>query len=238
LEEDVAMWESLGIAHVGLMAPKLEAAGWEAAARLIGRKRFQVSTVAGDVATVPQSLDFAAATGAGSVYFQSGPAVGLAWDDAADEFCRALAPLAAGASRQGVRLAVEPTNPLRLDRSFVFTLRDAIDLARAAGIGVVFDIFSCWYERGVADLIRNNIDLVALVQFCDFVVGTFDVPNRVVAGDGDVPLERLFALVLDAGYEGPFDLEVLGPRIEEEGYASAVRRSVEHASGILERLGA
>ena len=45
-------------------------------------------------------------------------------------------------------------------------------------------------------------------------------------------------LVIDAGYEGPFDLEILGPRIEEEGYRTPIVRSVERASEMLERLGA
>ena len=45
-------------------------------------------------------------------------------------------------------------------------------------------------------------------------------------------------LVLDAGYHGPFDLEILGPRIEEEGYRAPIGRSVERASEMLARLGA
>ena len=60
----------------------------------------------------------------------------------------------------------------------------------------------------------------------------------MVPGDGDIPLERLVAMALDAGFEGAFDLEVMGPRIEEEGYPSAVRRAVERASELLDRLGA
>ena len=63
--------------------------------------------------------------------------------------------------------------------------------------------------------------------------------GRVIApGDGDIPLERLLTMVLDAGFEGSFDLEVMGPRVEEEGYHSSVRRSVERASELLERVGA
>jgi sugar phosphate isomerase/epimerase len=87
------------------------------------------------------------------------------------------------------------------------------------------------------ELVRKNVDAVALVQICDYVLGTFDTPNRAVPGDGDIPLTRLMSMVLEAGYDGPFDLEILGPRIETEGYASAIRRSVDRASAILEELG-
>ena len=68
------------------------------------------------------------------------------------------------------------------------------------------------------------------MQICDYKLGTFDMPNRCAIGDGDIPVERLMATVLDAGYEGPFDLEILGPRIEEEGYRAPIARSVERAA--------
>jgi len=45
-------------------------------------------------------------------------------------------------------------------------------------------------------------------------------------------------MVLEAGFEGMFDLELMGPRIEAEGYASVVRRAVDRSSELLERLGA
>jgi sugar phosphate isomerase/epimerase len=79
---------------------------------------------------------------------------------------------------------------------------------------------------------------VGVVQLSDYVIGTAETGNRAVPGDGDVPLERLISMVLDAGYEGAFDLEVMGPRVEAEGYASAVGRAVKRASELLEKLGA
>jgi sugar phosphate isomerase/epimerase len=102
---------------------------------------------------------------------------------------------------------------------------------------VVVDFYSCWYERNLEELVRQNIDLVALVQIGDYRLGTFDIPNRCALGDGDIPAERLFGLLLDAGYAGPFDLEILGPEIEQEGYPAPIVRSVERASEILDRLG-
>ena len=133
-------------------------------------------------------------------------------------------------------LAVEPTNPLRSDVSFVYSLRDALHLARAAQIDVVLDFYSCWYERELEQFVRDNLESLALVQICDYAIGTFDTPNRSVIGDGDIPVERLVQMLLDTGYRGAFDVEILGPKIEAEGYAHAIRRSVAHASEILDRL--
>jgi len=162
----------------------------------------------------------------------------MPWEEAAQRFCAELAPLVERGRELGLRLALEPTNPLRTDVSFVHCVRDAVDLARTAGMGVVVDLYSCWYERGLDDLVRKNIDVVALVQVCDYRLGTYDMPNRGAVGDGDIPVERLLGLVLDAGYDGPFDIEILGPRIEAEGYRAPIARSVERVSGMLARLGA
>jgi sugar phosphate isomerase/epimerase len=172
------------------------------------------------------------------VYVCTGAAGSLSWDEAADSFAELVAPAVARGAELGVPLLVEPPNPLRVDISFVFWQRDAMDLARRAGTLVMFDLQSCWYERGLEAVVRENVDLVGLTQISDYVIGTTRTGDRAVPGDGDVPLERLVAMVLDAGFEGAFDLEVMGPRVEEEGYPSAVRRSVDQATALLTRLGA
>jgi sugar phosphate isomerase/epimerase len=237
LDDDIALWRALGLDHVGLISPKLEAVGWDTARDRVTGAGLRVSNLSVEEHVVEESLRFAASVGAGSVYLTSGGAGPLEWDEAAAAFCARLAPHVALADELGVRLAVEPTNPLRADISFVFCMRDGFDLARAAGIGAVLDSCSCWYERDLEGLVRKNLDVLALVQISDFALEIHDTPNRSVIGDGDVPLERLLAMLLDAGYEGSFDIEILGPRIEQEGYASAIARSVERASELLDRLG-
>ena len=105
------------------------------------------------------------------------------------------------------------------------TLRDAIDLARRLDIHVCMEINACWAERDLARTIADGIDRIGIVQVSDFSIGTLSTPNRLVPGDGDIPLRRIIEQVLDAGYEGVFDLELVGPKIEEEGYRSAIARS-------------
>ena len=63
---------------------------------------------------------------------------------------------------------------------------------------------------------------------------------RVVAviGDGAIPIKRICEWILKAGYQGPFDLELLGPRIDKEGRIAAVARSARNLGDILDSLGA
>jgi sugar phosphate isomerase/epimerase len=238
LHEDIALWADLGVDNVGLISPKLEAVGWDAARRAVGDAGLLVSSMSCYKDGIAPSLEFSAAVGSGVLYIVTGSAGSTPWEEAAEMFCEEVAPLVARGKELGVRLALEPTNPLRTDVSFVHCVCDAIDLARMADMGIVVDFYSSWYERGLEEFVRKNIDLVALVQMCDYKLGTFDMPNRCAVGDGDIPVERLLGLLLDAGYKGPFDLEILGPRIEEEGYRAPIARSVGRATEMLDRLAA
>jgi sugar phosphate isomerase/epimerase len=249
------MWADLGVEHVALILPKIQEVGWDAAREMVRAAGLRVSTIFGptyrrldadrslgwwdeDQQGTVHTVEFAASIGAQSVYVCSGAAPTLDWDEAAAAFCELVAPAVARGEELGVPLLLEPTNPLRVDISFVFWQRDAMDLARQAGTKVMLDLQSCWYERGLEEVVGKNIDLVGLTQISDYVIGTTRTGDRAVPGDGNIPLERLLTLVVDAGFRGSFDLEVMGPRVEEEGYPSAVRRSVERATELLDRVGA
>ena len=177
LEDDIALWRDLGIDHVALILPKLEAAGWAEAQALVSDAGLHVSTIFGptyrpldadpalgwraeDQAGTVQTLEFASEIGAGSVYICTGAATTMTWDQAADAFCEFLAPSVALADSLGVPLLLEPTNPMRIDVSFVFWQRDAMDLARQAGTKVMLDFQSSWYERDLRGVVRDNIDLI------------------------------------------------------------------------------
>ena len=177
------------------------------------------------------AVDASRAVGSDCLVLTTGPAGPLTWDDAADRLAEFLAPVLAAAG--DLPVAIEHTNSLRVDVGFVHTLRDMVDLARQLGLGVLCEINACWAERGLDQTLADGIDIIDLVQVSDFIVGTHDTPNRVVPGDGDIPLQRVLGDVIAAGYQGVFDLELIGPRIEEEGYESAVRRAISILDGLL-----
>ncbi len=96
------------------------------------------------------------------------------------------------------------------------------------------ELNACWAERDLDETIRAGVDRIRLVQVSDFRVGTVASSQRLVPGDGDIPIARILGTVLDAGYPGVFDLELIGDAINAEGYDAAVPRAVD-ALGVAAR---
>ncbi|MDE2405848.1 MAG: sugar phosphate isomerase/epimerase [Sphingomonadales bacterium] len=184
------------------------------------------------------AIDAAAVLGCHHLYIVSGPRGRLDWEQAAERLAELLVPCRHHAVRQNVTLSIETANLLNADIHFTHTLDDTIRAAEIAGIGVTLDLGACWFEGDLRAKFRRAMPLVRLVQLNDYVPGDRSTPCRAVPGDGVVPLERLIADLLDGGYDGVFDLELTGPRIEAEGHRAAFQRAAENLSEILTRLGA
>lgn len=246
LDEDLAFWADTGIDHVGLSLRKLEAAGVAAAVDRIRTAGSRVSNVvelgwwdlaepgtwAAQQARLVAAVEVAATLG-GCLVLTTGPAVGLDWDDAVAALAAAVEPVQTRAAGLGVRLTVEPTSALRIDLSFCTTVRDGVDLARALGLGLCVELNSSFAERDLLATLASATDVLAHVQVSDFVVGSLSSPDRAVPGDGDIPLARLLPAIQGLGYTGAYEIEMVGPRIEAEGYASAITRAVAHVDAVL-----
>jgi sugar phosphate isomerase/epimerase len=167
------------------------------------------------------------------MYSTTGPIRSLTWDEAAERFVEAIAPVAEHARSVGVRLAIENTTTMRADLGFVHLLRDAVELARSARIAVCADLFVAWTDRDLRQELLLGVETFAMVQVADFVLGTMSTPNRAVPGDGDVPIARHLRWLTEAGYRGPVELELLGPRIEAEGPAAAAARALPVIAALL-----
>lgn len=252
LDQDLAFYAAEGVHTIGVALRKLEADGIDASVARLRDSGLRVANVIGigpfRLDQPPRwdaqrdrfrlAVDIASRLEAGCLVLTSGPAGGLPWEAAADALEEALTPVLPEARRRRVRVALEHTNSLRVDVGFVHSLRDAVDLANRLGIDVCMEVNACWAERGLHETIDAGANRLALVQVSDFSVGTLRTPDRAVPGDGDIPLHRILGQVLAAGYDGVFDLELVGPRIEEEGYERAVPRSIAALDALLSDLGA
>ncbi|HEV3452131.1 MAG TPA: sugar phosphate isomerase/epimerase [Acidimicrobiia bacterium] len=250
LDDDLAFYETAGITAVGASLAKLEVAGIEAGARRLLDAGLRVTNLIGvgpfvlsdrsqwgrQRDRVRRALDAAEAVRAECLILTTGPAGSLSWEDAAEALAAALGPLLDDARARQIPVGLEHTNSLRVDIGFVHTLRDALDLARRLGIGVCAELNACWAERGLGATIRDGVAEFRIVQVSDYAIGTLSTPNRLVPGDGDIPLDRIVGQLLAAGYRGVFDLELIGPRIDEEGYADASRRAISWLGDLLDTL--
>jgi len=252
-QQDVGFWKREGIGHVGLSVTKLRRSGWDESVACIKAAGLRVSSVGtvgyfpleepdrwtGPQRGVRKAQELAKGVDAGCTVVVSGSAGRLTWDDAATALGMALAPAVADSQLlSSPPLTLENTASQRVDYGFVHTLRDAADLAGSLGIGVCMEVNSCWAERGLDETIRRAVGAIHLVQVSDFASGSTLSPDRAIIGDGDIPFDRIIGDLLEAGYRGAFEIELMGPQIEQVGYETAILRSIEHLDALLSGLGA
>jgi sugar phosphate isomerase/epimerase len=239
LAQDLALYDRLGVGRAGLFVDKLEAAGPDAAVEQVGAAGLRVDHVfsrgipladrsawPGERTRLLEAVDMAVALGAPILTVTTGPAGPLPWEAAADACGEALGPVVVAAGRRGIRIALEQTLPIRPEIGFVHSFADTLVLARRLGAVAVLEANYAFAERGLAASLAGAGPLLGVVQISDLVPPSTVVPDRAVPGDGVIPLDRLIGQVGAAGYGGPFELELIGPRIEAEGYEAACRRAV------------
>ena len=249
-DQDLAAWASMGISHAGLLVFKL---GDDADARMerltaAGIRASTLITEQFDLAAPDTweatraahraAIDLVARHGGHSIYFTPGRTTGDRWREDLKRLGEAVAPTVAHARARGVLAAIEPS--LRTSVSFVNTLRDAIDVAEETGIGVIADFGNMWMERDFRETLARAMPHVALVQIGDVVIGSSRRPapgGRVHIGEGELPIRRMLQDVLDAGYTGVFDLEVVPADFSAGCDEASLRRGVAAASAMLEELG-
>ncbi|MBP6724009.1 MAG: sugar phosphate isomerase/epimerase [Halioglobus sp.] len=253
--EQASFWRSLAADRISLVGPQLDAEGIENARAALATGSYRLETIVhpflpgkaldpdevsweGPRAALSARIELARQWGAKSVYMTTGGHGGLSWEQAASTFAAMVAPCAEQARAAGIALMVENAPPQYADLHIAHSLRDTVTLAELAGIGVCIDLFSCWTEADLKNTIERAATRCDLVQVSDYVCGDRALPARAVPGDGDMPLQRLLGWILDAGFGGAFDLELLGPRIDSEGQLAATDRAARSVSALLERLGA
>lgn len=246
LRQDLDLYERLGIDRATLSLPKLIEAGLESAIDEIVGRGLRVDGVLPGAAfdltdrsgwsEVHESMNMALETaqrlGAHTLLTAGGSARGRRYEWAVDRFSRAIEPVVAAARLRGVRIAIEPTRPQFAHLGFVHTLRDGLALARELDLWLVPDTTHVWWEPDLTDLLAAGASRFALLQVADLAF-TQPVFERLVPGDGELRLEAMIHAAVAGGFEGPFEVEILGAAIEAEGYEGALRRSFEYLQSLV-----
>ncbi len=238
LDELCSHWETIGIRRLSLIDTQLFDPFLSKAVSAQGYSVESVFHLFDSTDGLRRVIEAAAEVGTRVVYMLTGGRGDRTWEEAAGRFCDAVRPCVDDARQSGVALAIENASGLYADIHIAHSFRDTIELAESAGLGVCIDLFHCWTEAHLPALLERALPRTELIQVSDYVLGDRALPARAVPGDGAIPIEKVVAQALAGGYRYGFDLELIGPRIEQEGRLDAARRACSTASAMLSRIAA
>ena len=229
--------DAIARAGYGGVAPwrrEVEAAGVGAAARQLRALGLRVSgycrstyltapTAAAFKAGVAENraaIDQAAELGAACFIVVHGglPAGSKDIAGARAQGAEAIALLWEHAKRCGVALAIEPLHPMyAADRCLVVTLEQGLDLCAAidpensGGLGIAVDVYHCWWDPRLAEMIARGGAARRILAFhvSDWLVPTRDMLlDRGMMGDGVIEIAKIRGMLEDAGYAGKVEVEI------------------------------
>lgn len=266
VEEDVNAYAAAGVRYIGLWLQKLEGvythfqfptrrfasqviravgealddAGLKVSHLAVAGMYTECDPSARDrrVAYTVAALEWAEALGAGSVLILPGNLNGLARDAAVDVAASTLQACLDRSAGCAVRLGIEPIK----ESDLVRTLEEALDLVElldGARTGVYVDAFQLWRDEGLMDGIARASGRICGVHIADARQHENRGGERLVPGDGDVPIDAMVAAIEATGYSGSYDVELLSFDEPPETTSQTLKRAIYGGTAILERaLGA
>jgi sugar phosphate isomerase/epimerase len=147
-----------------------------------------------------------------SVVCLTGPAGDLDPADARRTVVDGLRRIGREAQAAGVRVGLEPIQRIGAeDWTLVSTVQDAIELLDEVGdadFGIMFDVWNLWNSASLFDDIRAHAGRFTGVHIGDWREPTRGWADRVLPGDGVADVSRILAALDEAGWRGPYDLEI------------------------------
>lgn len=176
-----------------------------------------------------RAIDEAAELGAPCVVLVCGPAPDRDLDAARKMVADGIAAIAAYARERGVALGIEPLHPMfAADRSVIVTLAQALDLAEAAGVKIVADVFHLWWDPRLYAELRRAAGRIAGFHVSDWAVPLPGiVTGRSLMGDGVIELRRIRKAVDETGYNGPIEVEIMNEQIWAQPIDQTFRQMIE-----------
>jgi len=244
-EEDVDRYRRLGIPAIGVWRQKLSDFGEEKAADLLAEYGLKVSSLhwAGGFtgsdgrsykAAIEDAVDAVRLAGelkAECLLVYSGARGGHTYNHARRLFRDALKTLAPMAEQYGINLAVEPMHPACAEEFTFVTNWDeylqvfsAVDSPR---IKLLLDTYHLGFEEDLIERIPELVPQIGLVQLGDARAAPTTEQNRCLLGTGIIPLREIVNRLRTQGYDGFFEIELIGEDLESLEYEQILRESLQ-----------
>jgi sugar phosphate isomerase/epimerase len=248
-EEDVRCYAATGLEGIGVWRQKLSDYGEERGVDLLAESQLEVSCLlwaggftGSDGRTYRDSLEdaieavrLAAELRAETLVLYTGGRAGHTRSHARRLFQGALDELLPMAVDCGVTLAIEPMHAgCAGDWTYLTGSREAIDLVRSTGsphLKLVFDAYHLGHEPELLSRLDEIVPMIGIVQLGDARQPPSGVQNRCLLGSGVLPLPQLVSGLIESGYCGFFDVELLGEDVEHVGYLEVIEASQKAFAG-------
>lgn len=251
-EEDVGHYAALGVAAVEVCEQKLDAQRWSEQMAMVAEGGLTISAVQPLVRTfgasqmqpdprgidarterLRQSIERLASFAPGVPFVvNTGAANGGNMQGMVDTTIAQLRSLALFAADHGVRLALEPLSATSMNsETAIWTLKQGNDIVDAVGhpaVGLCLDLWNVWQDAGLDAEIARAGSRIFVLQVSDWRLPRSS-GDRLIPGDGAIPIGPLLRTVGAAGYCGACTVEIFSQDVPDSLYlddpADVIRRS-------------
>lgn len=242
-EQDVQNYSAAGIPALGIWRQKLGDCGEAKGIRLLSECGMKVSSLhwaggftGSDGHTHSESIEDAREAirlsrrlNAGCLVLHSGARGVHTHNHARRLFRSALDRLLPLAESEEMTLALEPmSRDCGAEWTFLNSIDEALELVCAykhSRLKLVFDCYQWGYEPHTLDRLPEIVAHTALIQLGDARHPPKGEQNRAPLGEGELPLPAIIRSAMQAGYDGYFEVELLGEEIESIEYEQLLVRS-------------
>ncbi|MEX0712833.1 MAG: sugar phosphate isomerase/epimerase family protein [Pirellulales bacterium] len=242
-EEDVANYASAGITAIGVWRQKLSDFGEEKGIELLADSGLKVSNLlwaggftGSDGRTLRESIEdaveavrLAADLRAGCLVVYSGGRAGHTHNHARRLAKEALCELAPLAAELEVVLAIEPMHlACGAECTFLHGLDDSlalIDVVDSPWLQLVFDTYHLGHDPDIVRRLGAVAGRVAVVHLGDGKAAPGHDQNRSRLGEGSLPLKEIVHALAAGGYDGFFDVELIGEDFKPSDYFDLLAHS-------------
>lgn len=251
-EDDVTNYANAGISQMGVWRQKLSDYGDDAGIDLIHEYGMSVSSLtwAGGftgsdgrsheeaIRDGLEAIELAAKLEASSLIVYTGGRGGHTRSHARRLVKSALHELAWLADDFGVTLAIEPMHPgCGLDWTFLTGLDATLELLAEVNrdcVKLLLDTYHLGFDPSLRSRLADLVPQIGLVHLGDARRAPSGEQDRCLLGRGRIPVQEIVTMLQDCGYEGAYELELMGQEIEDHDYwelLSDSQRVVEEFQG-------
>ena len=222
-DKDVEIYASAGLDAMSIWWDKLKNYGVAKGNRLIRDAglpiasmvgvEYLLSSQAGEIRDtfddILVGLDACAKIGIPVLGIVPGNKLGRSQDEMEALTINTILRLAPEARSRGVTLALEPIHAPYFD--FLNTLIEADRIVNAVGqsnVGIMFDVWHLCHEPELHKRIEATANNIAFVHFSDWREPTRYHDDRLLTGQGVLPLKTILQKIHTSGYRGYYDVEI------------------------------